>query len=257
MLKRIMPCLLFNGSGLTKTVKFTKPNYIGDPINAIKIFNEKEVDEIILLDIQASTEKRKPLFDKIHVFTSEAFMPFTYGGGVSEMQDFDKLFSLGVEKVSVNTLIYKNPNLVKDACKKFGSQSIIGAIDIKKNIWGKEKIYNKNLGYFEKSLEEHIKYLQNDLGVGEILLQNVEREGTWAGIDQQLIQKASKICKVPIIVLGGTKDIDDIKNALYVSNADAVALGSMSVYQKKGMGVLINFPKRNAVIENEFQENIL
>lgn len=248
MLKRIMPCLLFNGSGLVKTIQFKKPDYIGDPINSIKIFNDKEVDEIIFIDIEAGAKKRKPLFDKLQSFTSEAFMPFAYGGGVSELSDFKKLFSLGVEKVAVNGLIFDNPNVIKEASNIFGCQSVVGVIDVKKNFWGAPKVYNHIHGNIDRSLEEHITYLQDELGVGEILLQSVDREGTWEGFDHELIKKATSIAKIPLIALGGAKDKEDIKKALYESNADAVAMGSMSVYQKKGMGVLINFPKRDDII---------
>ncbi len=249
MLKRLIPCLLYNGVGLVKTIRFDKPNYIGDPINAIKIFNEKEVDEIILLDILASKEKRKPHFDKIQMFTSEAFMPFTYGGGVSEFEDFKKLFSIGIEKVAVNTLLYKNPNVVKEACDTFGSQSVVGVIDVKKNFWKKEKVFNKELGNIEQTIEEYALYLQNEIGVGEIMLQNVDRDGTWEGLDQELIKRITSQSKIPVIACGGTKDVEDIKKALFESNADAVAVGSMAVYQKKNMGVLINFPKRASIIQ--------
>lgn len=243
-----MPCLLFNGSGLVKTVQFKKPSYIGDPINSIKIFNEKEVDEIIFIDIMASKEKRKPMFEKLKDLTSEAFMPFTYGGGVSELEDFKTLFSIGVEKVAVNSLLFTNPNVVKKACELFGAQSVVGVMDVKKNFWKSPKVHNSIHGDSKRSIEEYLHYLQDEIGVGEILVQSVDLDGTWGGLDHDLIQQIARIAKIPIIALGGAKDTMDIEKALYESNAEAVAIGSMAVYQKKGMGVLINFPKRDQII---------
>ena len=248
VLKRVMPCLLFNGRGLVKTIKFKHPDYVGDPINAIKIYNEKEVDELILLDINASIEKRKPNFEKIKEFASECFMPFTYGGGVSELSDFQNLFSLGVEKVAVNTLILKYPETVKKAVELFGAQAIVGVVDVKTNFLGKTIPFNNAGLSIHQELIEYCNYLQNEIGVGEILFQNIDREGTWKGYDHELIKRILQHLKVPLIVLGGANNAADIKKVLYETGASAAALGSMAVYQKKDMGVLICFPKRENVI---------
>lgn len=248
LLKRVIPCLLYNGRGLVKTIKFKHPDYVGDPINAIKIFNEKEVDEIILLDINASIEKRKPNFEKIKEFASECFMPFTYGGGVNEIEDFQKLFSLGIEKVAVNTLIFNNPKIVKDAIEKYGAQAIIGIVDVKTNLFGKPNVFNK-MGYkTSKSIIDYCRYIQTEIGVGEILFQNIDREGTWLGYDHPLIKSILQNIKVPLIALGGASDNSDIKKVLYETGVSAAAIGSMAVYQKKNMGVLIRFPKRESII---------
>ncbi|MCC6689892.1 MAG: imidazole glycerol phosphate synthase subunit HisF [Bacteroidia bacterium] len=248
VLKRVMPCLLFNGRGLVKTVKFKNPTYIGDPINAIKIYNEKEVDELILLDINASKEKRKPYFEKIKEFASECFMPFTYGGGVTTINDFKTLFSIGVEKVAVNTLLFTKPNIVKEAVNKFGAQAIVGVVDLKSNLFSKKQIHNQ-VGYSTKmNLKEYLYYLENEIGVGEILFQNVDMEGTWSGYNHNLIKEVINNVKVPVIVLGGANNASDIKKVLYETGASAAAIGSMAVYQKKDMGVLIRFPKREAII---------
>lgn len=243
-----MPCLLFNGRGLVKTIKFKYPNYVGDPINAIKIYNDKEVDELLLLDINASIEKRKPHFDKIKEFASECFMPFTYGGGVSELDDFRKLFSIGVEKVAVNTLILKHPETIKKAIEIFGAQAIVGVLDVKTNLFGKTIPFNNAGLSISRNLMEYCHYLQHEIGVGEILLQNIDREGTWQGYDHELIKSILQNVKVPVIVLGGASDAADIKKVLYETGANAAAIGSMAVYQKKDMGVLIRFPKRESVI---------
>jgi imidazole glycerol-phosphate synthase subunit HisF len=250
VLKRVMPCLLFNGRGLVKTIKFKSPGYIGDPINAIKIYNEKEVDELILLDIRATSENRKPLFEKIREYASECFMPFTYGGGVTELNDFKKLYSIGVEKVAVNTSLLKYPDVVKKAVEVFGAQAVVGVVDIKKNLLGKPVPYNYSGLSIKYDLIEYCTYLQNEIGVGEILLQNVEREGTWEGYDHELIRSVLGSLKVPVIVLGGAANSGDIKKVLYETGANAAAIGSMAVYQKRDMGVLIRFPKReNMIIE--------
>jgi cyclase len=249
VLKRIMPCLLFNGRGLVKTKCFKNPDYVGDPINAIKIFNEKEVDELILLDINASREAREPKFEKISEFASECFMPFTYGGGVKTIVHFQRLYALGVEKVAVNELIRENPAVVKEAVSLFGAQAVIGVANMRINSNGVYQVYdykkNKSL---QVPIDEHIDYLQNELGVGEILIQNVSLEGTWEGFSHELLASVLKTAKVPVIALGGAKDSSDIVKMLYQTNADAVAIGSMAVYQKKDMGVLIRFPKRENII---------
>jgi cyclase len=251
LLKRIMPCLLFNGRALVKTKNFKEPNYIGDPINAIKIYNEKEVDELILLDINASKERRKPYFDKIKEFASECFMPFTYGGGVSDINDFKTLFNIGVEKVAVKKLLFCKPEIVKEAVKVFGAQAIVGVVDVITASNNDYYIHNETDYNSSIKLNDFLNYLENEIGIGEILLQDVTKEGTWSGYNHFLIKEV--ICKVnvPVIVLGGANSVKDIKEVLYKSGATAAAIGNMAVYQKKGMGVLIRFPKRNDLIENE------
>ncbi|MBK9193313.1 MAG: imidazole glycerol phosphate synthase subunit HisF [Crocinitomicaceae bacterium] len=234
VLKRIMPCLLYNGRGLVKTKMFSNPDYVGDPINAIKIYNEKEVDELILIDICASKENREPKFDKISEFASECFMPFTYGGGVKSLDHFKKLYAIGVEKVAINTLIHNNPQLVKEAVSLFGSQAIIAVMDLKADKQGKYQVYNYHNGKTDsRTLPDYLDFLQNELGVGEILIQNVSREGTWSGFDHGLIKELLGKTKVPVISLGGAKNTDDIVRMLYDTGADAAAIGSMAVYQKK------------------------
>jgi cyclase len=247
VLKRVMPCLLFNGRGLIKTIKFRHPDYVGDPINAIKIYNEKEVDELILLDIQASRENRKPHFDKIKEYASECFMPFTYGGGVSDLEDFKKLFAIGVEKVAVNSLLLKQPRVVQKAVELFGAQAIVGVVDVKQ-VKGEHKPFNYTNLSIAQDLSTYCNYLQNEIGVGELLLQNADREGTWQGYDHALIKSIVEQIQIPLVALGGATSPADIKKVLYETGASAAAIGSMAVYQKKDMGVLIRFPKREQII---------
>lgn len=242
---RAIPCLLLMNKGLVKTVKFKNPGYVGDPINAVKIYNEKEVDELIFLDITASQENRKPNFKAIYEIATECFMPLCYGGGISTIEDMKQLFALGVEKVSINTGAIENPALISGGAKLFGNQSIIVSIDVKKDFWGNYRVYykrrtrsiKKTLVEFAKEMEQH--------GAGELLVTSIDREGTWEGYDIDLIKSISDAVKIPVIANGGAGCIDHLADAVKKGGASAVAIGSMIVYQKKGHGVLINFPSRS------------
>lgn len=248
-LKRIMPCLLYDGVGLVKTVKFKNPSYIGDPINAIKIYNEKEVDELIVIDINASKQKRKPNFDKIADMASEAFMPFAYGGGVKTFDDFATLYKIGIEKVVVNSLIQENPEVIKKVVAHYGAQAVVACIDFKKPLFGAKAPYSYIGHKIKQDLSEYARYLANDLGVGELMLYSVDNDGTWEGFDNEIIKRLIHEVEVPVIACGGCGNIDHLKTVLYDVNANAAAIGSMAVYSKKGMGVLINFPNRESVIK--------
>ncbi|MBK0401716.1 imidazole glycerol phosphate synthase subunit HisF [Adhaeribacter sp. BT258] len=248
VIKRLIPCLLYDGKYLVKTVNFKNPQYIGDPINAIKIFNDKEVDELVFLDIFATKQKRSPDIAKISQFTSECFMPFAYGGGITTFDDCKKLFHAGVEKVIVNSLLFTNPNEVKKVVDVYGSQAVVASIDVKKGLFKGYGVHSHVGTKVNKSIEELILFVQNELKVGEIMLTSVDNEGSWKGFDAKLIQNIHSLIKVPLIASGGAGTIEDIRKVLYELNADAAAIGSMAVYQKKGMGVLINFPKRENII---------
>lgn len=247
-LKRIMPCLLYDGVGLVKTVKFKNPSYIGDPINAIKIFNEKEVDELILIDINASTQKRKPNFEKLSDMASEAFMPFAYGGGVKTFEDFATLYNIGIEKVIVNSLIQEDPNVIKKVVENYGAQAVVACIDFKEAFFGGKKPYSYIGNKIKFSLVEYAQYLTQEIGVGELMLYSVDNDGTWEGYSNETISQILNNVEVPVIACGGCGDISHLKDVLYKTNANAAAIGSMAVYSKKGMGVLINFPKREDII---------
>ena len=247
-LKRIIPCLLYDGSGLVKTIKFKNPSYIGDPINAIKIYNEKEVDELIVIDINATKEKRKPNFDKIADMASEAFMPFAYGGGVKTFDDFASLYKIGIEKVIVNSLIQENPEIIKKVIEHYGSQAVIACIDFKKSMFSGIIPYSYIGNKIKMSLVDYANYLTTDIGVGELMLQSLDKDGTWEGFDDEIISTILNSVEIPVIACGGCGSIKDLKTVLYKTNANAAAIGSMAVYSKKGMGVLINFPNREKVI---------
>lgn len=238
---RIIPVLLLSNSGLYKTVKFKNPNYVGDPINAVKIFNEKEADELLLLDFTASVEKRGIDYSKISEIAGEAFMPMAYGGGIKSLEDAKKVFDSGYEKIVLNSILFTDTSIINKVGAIYGAQSVVASIDFKKNLFGKPKVYShsgtKSTG---KSPIEWAKELEAE-GVGEIILHNIDKDGTWDGFALELITEVSSAIHIPVIACGGAGSIDDFKKAVS-AGASAVAAGSMFVYQKRGMGVLISFP---------------
>jgi cyclase len=238
--RRIIPALLMRDGGLVKTEKFSKERYIGDPINAVKIFNEKEVDELCLLDIGATTEGRSPAYEQINEIVSEAFMPIGYGGGINSMAYVEQLFKIGVEKVIMNTAAFENENLVKEAASVFGNQSIVVSIDIKKDIWGQYRIYTRS-GKSKHKIDiiTAVKKMQ-DLGAGEIILNNIDRDGTMQGYDLDPINKVAKVIDVPLVALGGASSLNDLIAAIQ-NGATAVAAGSMFVFQGVHKAVLISY----------------
>lgn len=240
---RVMPCLLINNNRLVKTVRFKNPDYIGDPVNAIKIFNEKEVDELIFLDISATIEKRSPPFQSISDITNECFMPVTYGGGISSIDDMRKIFHSGIEKISINSFAVSNPGFIKSAAKEFGNQSIIVSIDVKKDFFGRNSVYSHS-GTKKGNLDpvQHAINMEQ-CGAGEILLTSIDREGSMTGYDLELIRQVSKSISIPLIAHGGAGSVEHFQQAVD-AGASAVAGGSMVVYQRKNKGVLINFPSQ-------------
>lgn len=240
--KRVIPCLLFHKRGLYKTEKFKKPTYIGDPINAIKIFNEKEVDELIFMDIDATIEKREPNFQIIEDIASECFMPLCYGGGVKNVEQMKKIFSLGVEKISLSSVLYENPGLIKEAVEVFGSQSVIVTIDYKKDFLGRNKVYiNNGRKCTKQNIEEVVQYVES-LGVGEIVINAIDKDGVMGGYDIDILKMIKKKVNIPVIALGGAGSLDDVKNVFELAKVDAAACGSLFVYQGPLKGVLINYP---------------
>jgi cyclase len=247
LLNRAIPCLLLDKDGLYKTVQFKKPIYVGDPINAVKIYNEKEVDELMILDITATKEKREPNYDLLKQLASECFMPLAYGGGINKYEQAAKLFELGIEKVALNNSAIENPSLITEISSVYGNQSVIVSIDIKKNLWGKYGIYShngtKNTGL---DLNNFVKKVES-LGAGELLITSIEKEGTWNGFDIDILKSLTSLVKIPIIISGGCGNIQHIAEAVKIGKASAVAIGSMAVFQKKGMGVLISFPNTSEI----------
>jgi|APSaa5957512535_1039671.scaffolds.fasta_scaffold23102_4 imidazole glycerol-phosphate synthase subunit HisF len=249
---RFMPCLLVENGRLVKTVKFKNASYVGDPVNAIKIYNDKEVDELIIVDITATKEARDPNFELIKEIADECFMPVCYGGGISSIEQMKALFSLGIEKVALNSHAMNNKNLINNAANRFGSQSIVLSIDVKKDVFDKHIVYTH--GGTKKTKYNSVEYAKyvEDAGAGEILLNSIDRDGTWDGFDITMIKKVTDAVNIPVIAIGGAGNTLHISDAVHNGGASAVALGSMAVYQKKGMGVLIRFPKRSDIIVDEY-----
>ncbi len=244
MLKvRVMPCLLLLNESLVKTIKFNKRTYIGDAINTVRIFNEMEVDELILLDITATIENRKPNFQLLKDIASECFMPVCYGGGVRDTDDIKHIFSIGIEKVSINSFAFESPDFIAKAADRFGSQSIIVSMDVKRNLFGKYEVVQQSGTKRTKYHPVDYAELMEKYGAGEILLNCVDKDGTWEGYDVELVKQVSSAVAIPVIVCGGAATTNDFKKAV-MAGASAVAAGSMFVFQAKGMGVLVNFPDR-------------
>jgi imidazole glycerol-phosphate synthase subunit HisF len=249
-----MPCLLVSNGRLVKTVRFRNPAYVGDPVNAIKIYNEKEVDELILLDITATVEGRRPDFSFLSEVADECFMPLAYGGGIHDIDDISRIFSLGIEKVAINSYALENPSFVEKAAAVFGSQSILLSMDVKKNFFGKYRVYGR--GGRNGTDHEPAAWAarMERMGVGEILLNSIDQDGTMEGYDITLIRKVTEAITVPVIACGGAGRIQDFKMAVEKGGASAAAAGSMVVYQGKNKGVLINFPSQDElknILEDE------
>jgi cyclase len=242
MLKvRIIPCLLIQDGGLVKTENFKNPRYLGDPTNAVKIFNEKEVDELILIDIQASRKKNELNWEVIEDLASECFMPLAYGGGINSFEQINRLISIGVEKVIINQEALKNPVFLSKAVNHFGTSTIVCAVDIKKNIWGKYEVYDHVKGKLTGlSPSDYIIKLQN-LGVGEVFINNVNREGTFEGIDLDIVKSVVDKISIPLIICGGVSSLADISLAAK-SGVSGISVGSMFVFQGPHRAVLISYP---------------
>lgn len=242
LLTRVIPCLLLRGNGLVKTEKFTDEKYIGDPINAVKIFNEKEVDELIFLDITATPEGRGPRLELIQEIAGECFMPLCYGGGISDLNQMESIFTAGVEKVCINSAAIKNPELVKQASDIYGAQSIVVSIDVKKNLFGH---YTVSTDRGKKSLHKNpVEYAKQmeDMGAGEIFINSVNLDGTRKGYDIDLVSQVSGAVSVPTIACGGAGELADFKKAIE-SGASAVSAGSFFVFHGKHKAVLITYPE--------------
>ena len=239
---RYIPVLLIKDRQLYKTVKFNKEiKYIGDPVNAIRIFNEKEVDEICVLDIGASKENREPDFEFIKELASECFMPLGYGGGINNITTIEKLFKIGIEKTILNNVLIENPQLVTEAANVFGSQSIIASVDVKKNLWGQYSIYSHVTNQSTKQdLQKFIRNLQ-ELGIGELIINSVDQDGMMKGYDYNLISQVSSFLTVPIVALGGAGSVLDLEEAIN-QGAHAAAAGSLFIYKGPHKAVLINYP---------------
>ncbi|MFO1300096.1 MAG: AglZ/HisF2 family acetamidino modification protein [Burkholderiaceae bacterium] len=239
---RVIPCLLVRGNGLVKTRRFKDAVYVGDPVNAIRIFSEKEVDEIAVLDIDASREGREPNYELISEMAGEAFMPMAYGGGVRTLDQVRRLIRSGVEKVVVNTAATESTDLLTEAAAVFGSQAVVGAVDVKRTFLGGYKVVARSATVdVKESLEDHVRRLA-DAGAGEILLTSVDRDGMMNGYDLDLVKRVAQCVSVPLVACGGAGTIEHLSQAIR-EGASAVCAGSMFVFHGKHRAVLINYPK--------------
>ena len=242
---RITPCLLVHKKGLVKTVAFENPKYVGDPINAVKIFNEKEVDELFVIDIDATVEDRGPDFNLIKNLAVECRMPFCYGGGITSVEQARKIISLGVEKIAISSAAIDNPELLKEIRDAIGSQSVVVVLDVKKKgIFGNYEIYTHN---GKKSsmykLKDYLTIL-NEIGIGEIVVNSIDEDGKMKGYDFKLFDFVRNLTNMPMTILGGAGSLDDISNAIGRYKTIGVAAGSLFVFKGKYKAVLINYPDR-------------
>jgi cyclase len=251
MLPRVIPCLLVSERGLHKTRKFADSRYVGDPINAVHIFNEKEVDEIIVLRTDLQQVGGGPRFAAIRDLASECFMPLAYGGGVRTLADVSELLALGVEKVVLNTAAIETPALIREAAERFGSQAVVVACDVKRSLTGAPRVYaHAQRRALKESPVDFCRRAQ-ELGAGEIFLNSVDRDGTQAGYDLPLVRAVAQALTIPVIAAGGAGSLDDVRAAIREAGASAAAAGSLFVFHGKHRAVLITYPAR-AVLDGLF-----
>jgi cyclase len=238
---RIIPVLLLHKGGLYKTKQFKNPSYVGDPINALRIFNEKQVDELLILDIDCSNENKEPNYTLIENIVSEAFMPVGYGGGISTLAIARKVFELGVEKVIINTALQNNQQLLADIAAIYGAQAVVASIDYKKGFVGGTKAYFTNGAKKSSHTPLELAQIVEIAGAGEIILNAIDREGTYQGFDINLLQQIIGSVQIPVVICGGASTHEDF-DAAKQAGASGMAAGSMFVYQRPHNAVLISYP---------------
>jgi len=237
----VIPCLLLRNGGLVKSVKFRNHRYIGDPINAVRIFNEKEVDELVFLDIGARFSDGGPNFELLADIASQAFMPFAYGGGIQDLNDVKELYTLGVEKIVLNTVAYTSPSLVSRAAEMAGSSGVVISMDVKRSLFGNYSVVT-HCG-IEDTRANPVEYAKRmeTLGAGEILLNSINRDGTMEGYDLDLVEQVSNAVSIPVVAIGGAGELRHFDEAVH-AGASAIGAGSMFVFHGKHRAVLITYP---------------
>lgn len=246
---RLIPCLSIMDQDLVKTTKFDNPRYLGDPINAVKIFNGKGVDELCILDIAASLKKQAPNIDYLKDIASEAFMPLSYGGGITDMEQIKQLFYIGYEKVIINTAFFENPGLITEAANHAGCQSIVVSLDVKTDLLGRRSCYYGDGKV--KSGKDPVQMAKRaeDLGAGEILLNSINNDGMMKGYDIRLVSDVVNAVSIPVIACGGAGGIKDFKKVLSEGQAHAAAAGSLYVYFGEEKAVLITAPDEKELVD--------
>lgn len=242
---RVIPCLLLKEWGIVKTVRFAEETYIGCPINAVRVFNASNVDELILLDILATPKGRAVFTDILTQITDESFMPITVGGGLRSQNDIREMLQHGADKVSINTAAVDDPNFIRVAAAKFGCQCIVVSIDVRREKDGRFQVFTQR-GMKPTGLDpvQHAIHMQ-ELGAGEILLTSIDRDGTWEGYDVDLIRRVSDAVSIPVVACGGAGQLQHFADAVDEGRASAVSAGSIFLFHGKRRGILINYPARN------------
>ncbi len=242
---RIIPCLLIRNGGLVKTVQFGKHKYVGDPLNAVRIFNEKEVDELIVVDIDATVLNKEPDYSLIQNLATECRMPLCYGGGIKTIDQIQKLIGLGVEKVALSSSVILNPQLIQNAAEVVGSQSVVVVMDVKKRkLGGKHKIYTHNGGKSTNFDPVELAKLVTEYGAGEIVVNSIDRDGMMDGYDTDLVNKVRNATNLPLTILGGAGSLSDISQLIEKQGIIGAAAGSLFVFKGVYKAVLINYPNR-------------
>ena len=238
---RLIPVLLIHKGGVYKTNKFKNAVYIGDPINTVRLFNDMEVDEIVVLDIDASKEKSEPNYEVFEELASEAFMPVGYGGGIRTLEQAKRILNSGVEKVIINYAVQSNGELIAECAKRFGSQSVVASIDYTNKLIGGRKQYDHVTGKNLQLSPLDAAEIAEKMGAGEVILSCVDRDGCMKGLDVELIQEASQRLEIPIVICGGAGTLEHLQQA-QAAGASAIAGGSMFVFRGRQRGILINYP---------------
>jgi len=242
---RVIPCLLLQNKGLVKTVKFREPKYVGDPLNAVKIFNEKEVDELMFLDIDATSKGTEPDYDLIKKIANECRMPLCYGGGVKTVKQAQKLIKLGAEKISISSIVFDRPEIINEMASVIGRQSVVVVIDIKKNLFGKYEIYTHNgEKKVKQGLDKTLAILE-EIGIGELVINSIDCDGEMKGYDTILADRVRNIVTCPMTILGGAGSQDDIFNIINRYKLIGAAVGSLFVFKGIYKAVLINYLDHN------------
>ena len=246
---RVIPILLLKGQGLVKSIKFKDYRYVGDPINAVKIFNDLRADELVFLDILASKEKRCISLDFVRNVGEEANMPFSVGGGIRTIDEIRKIINAGAEKVIINSYAAENPEFIQEASDEFGSSTIVVSMDVKKRLFGSNQLYTHG-GRKATGLDPYsFAQLMQKMGAGEIIINSIERDGTMSGYDLELIKLIAESVTIPVVASGGAGKIYDFKMAISQSYASAVAAGSMFVFHGPRKAVLVNYPDKDELVK--------
>ena len=244
---RVIPTLLADRKRLIKGTKFKNHNYIGDAINALKIFNEKEVDELVFLDIKATAESRGPDFQVVQDVASEAFFPLGYGGGITGIDEVERLMNLGVEKVIFGTAAFLTPDLVRESSELVGSQSVVVSVDYKKTFLKGLKVFVKN-GELNTNFSplDYAKRME-DLGAGELIISSIDREGSYSGYDVEVLKEIAASVSIPVVASGGAGSITDIIDVAKEARLSAISAGSLFVFYGPHKAVLINYPPYDTI----------